>query len=606
MRFSSAIAAPSPPARASEPNAGARPWTYRLMIPAALAAVVFVAYYRRWLQFGFYGDDHAFFGNAINRDWAGELDWVRFCLTTWPQGRPLGAGLNEGLIPFLAFKLGGVPALHLGGFAILTANTLLMYRFLSRSCSAAAAFSGAALYAMSPAATVQLSLGYAYLYGISMLVGLLACHAALHDRLLLFGICVAAAFTMVEPVVVFSLLAPPLLSLHRRDGWRSRTLRLAAVWSAVVLILLVVRRIMGDPWGEERVGAIAASPLTTLRHGLESAARGSLTYVDLVAERLLLPWKELDGTLVLALGLCGLLAFASLTWLEGNASRPGASAQGPRPTAHPVILLIAGAVLMAAVYLTYFRLPWYPGTARRGFLSGVHMVPAACAAVFAAGLVEGLLALVPRPRRRAALLAPALLLALLAAFGQLVQRDYAASWRFQKDFWRAYRHLCRDATEGTYVLVLDRNLAHPRFIDLFSWGTEILPGTLFLYRGAPLSMDNIAAAAAQVDDPAHNGPAALIRHPPVVIFTGPELTGTIRRDGTGYRWKPTGYFMLPKSKEEQPQNGNVIVLEKEADSGWRRIEGAVPVDGGTLTLRPAIGDLLDHLALAPLGRVFGL
>lgn len=571
-------------------------WVPRLGVPAAIVALVLVAYYRRFYQFGLYGDDPGVIGGAMGRSWAQVRDHLWFCATHWPAGRPVGTALNLGLLPTLVFRVGGLSGLHVAAFGIWAVNALLLYGLVLRFFPAAVAFAAGAFYALSPASTVQLQLVFVYHLELALTVGLLAAHAAVAGRRLWFAALAAIAFTMYESAAMVALALPPILALRDRPGlrpWVSSTARHVAAWVAVLVPVLLLRRRFGDPWGGERVSEMAAAPAGALRQGLVSVRNGLATHASLLAERLVQPLREADRNLLLVVAAGTLLAlatFAALTRRAGDARRE----VGEAPWTGAAVLFTAGLAGMVAVYLTYFRLPWYPATARSGFLSGVHLLAAPGAALVLAGVVQAAGAF-PVPRVRwSALVASALAIGLLCGFGNLVQREYASTWKTAKEFWQAYRHLCRDATARTFVLVLDRNLPPQRFVELFSWGSEVLPDQLFAYP---------ESGADRAESPGVWGFVG--RRAPVVIFTGPDLTKKIRLDGAGYHWIENYYWMLPKNSVQQPKDRNVIVLEREP-AGWRRVEGVVPVDGGTLTLRPAGGDLLDHVPVTTLARVFGL
>ena len=547
----------------------------------AVAALSFIGYFRRWSQFGFYGDDAAMIGGAINRSWHEEFQHLLLCLTGWPQGRPLGFGINLGVVPHAVFAVGGLGALHLFAFALLAVNATLLYAAVARSSPPVVAFAVAAFYAASPADTVKPSLVYGYNFEIAILFGLLAVHAALSRRAWSFSLAVIAALWMVEPVALFALAAPPFLLPRGTEGRRAWLVRHVCVWTGVVALVLSARRLVGDSNGGERVGEALASPLITLHHAVGSAWTGLATHADLVAERVLLPAREGAGTGWTMVALAGAVALGTLLALSAEVrGRGGDKRDTPPPVIGAVSLVGGGVLTMLACYAAYFRLPWYPASWRDGFLSGVHVVPALGAALVFGGLVQALLAALPRRLGRLALLLPAVALAMLAGFGDLVQQDYATSWRFQKEFWRAYTELCRDAADGTYVVVRDRGLPPVRYTDLLSWTAEILPDGLFQYH-------------------------EVVARPPVVMLGAPKLAQLIRAEGSGFRWTPAYHYMLPKGPDEQPQPGNVIVLERR-EGRWRRVQGDAAVVGGTLRLRPAAGDFLGRLRARPLAHVFGV
>jgi hypothetical protein len=64
--------------------------------------------------------------------------------------------------------------------------------------------------------------------------------------------------------------------------------------------------------------------------------------------------------------------------------------------------------------------------------------------------------------------------------------------------------------------------------------------------------------------------------------------------------------MLPKSAQQQPQSGNVILLVYEAGT-WQRLQGEVDVDGGRLSLlQPGGPNVIDHIRKNRLSQVFGI
>lgn len=593
----------------SAPDASA-PLGFRglLVVILALTGLTFLGYFARFGSFGFYGDEHAFFGGLINRTWASEWQNFQFCMTKWPQGRPLGMGFNLSLLPFSIFQLGGLPALHLAAGLFVVTSATLLFGLLRPRLGTAAAFLAAAFYTLAPADTVALSLVYSFNFEIAILCSLLACHCAIRGWHIGYGLLLAACLLMVEPTAMIVLFLPLALTFAANRAWLWRAALHVTLWVGVVGLILAARSWIGDPWGSERVGEIGQAPLVTLQSGLESALTGTKTHWALVGERLLVAWRELDPALAFVAALAAIVSGAALTWLTTHrAEQPASTAWLPL-----TLLAVTSVVTMAAIYFCYFRAPWFPANWKTGFMSGVHVVSAVAASLSVGTVAAALLTVLAGRARYVLFTFAAAALGSLAAFGNLVQRDYAASWMFQKKFWTAYPELCRDAGEGTYILILDRHLPHPRFIDLFSWGTEILPDALFLYSNPPPPLQRtVPTGEKQPDKRLHGRPpsplVAPLRRPPRVIVTASELATAIAFDGQRYTWKSTYYFMLPKSPEEQPQAGNVIALHYGPDGAWHRLEGEQPVDGGTLRLKPTADPaLLTPEQRSPLAAVYSL
>ena len=575
------------------------------LLMGGLFALAFIAFFRRFSEFGFYSDDPAQFGQAINRPWREVVDYFVFCLTKWPQGRPLGVGVNLNLFPSVVFSLGGLSGLYLAAFGIVAGNIALLFRLVAKFQPPLVAFAAAGFYALAPASTVNLSLVYAYNFEIAVLCAILSAHFAISGRRVWFAIFHCAALLMVEPVAMFALLVPLFLCFRRNRTWLREAILLIAIWVGCIFAVLLARRVIGDPWGSERTSEIAANPLAVFHNGMTSAFIGFRTHFDLVLERLIQPFKEGDPevywVMLAGAAITTLTAWITRSYLVRGRSSLSFGDGGTEATGREwwpgVRLLLAGCAVMLAVYFCYFRTPWYPANWRTCFLSGVHTIAALGSCLVFAAFVSLLMQVLPRRFRAAAVVLPILAFTCLAGFGEIVQRDFATSWKFQRTFWQAYGRLCPDATDGTFVLVLDRNLPKVRYIDLFSWGSEILPGALFSYQNLPITGPTSPGASAPV----------FLTHPPSVILTAPELVTAIKSTGLGYAWKPTYYFMLPKSAAQQPQAGNVIVLTCDPQGTWHRLEGAMAVDEGVLLLRPTGGEnLLRKAVKSPLAAVYGL
>src|SRR5207302_4136088 len=93
--------------------------------------------------------------------------------TSLPQGRPLGFFLPD-LLSFIGDKLGGLPAIYLIGFLVVTLNTFLCYRLLRVRVPPAPAVVGAAVFCLFPADTTKILLTHDFQLQPSLTFALLA------------------------------------------------------------------------------------------------------------------------------------------------------------------------------------------------------------------------------------------------------------------------------------------------------------------------------------------------------------------------------------------------------------------------------------------------
>jgi hypothetical protein len=140
-----------------------------------------------------------------------------------------------------------------------------------------------------------------------------------------------------------------------------------------------------------------------------------------------------------------------------------------------LLRLLTGFVLLALAYALAFTIP---AAAADGRDSRVHLAAVVGTAWLAAW---GATLLLNLARRYGGKLAGALRLAgiaILAAFfalqvgyGALIQRDYAASWQYQRQFWTQLLPLITDMEDGDIILVEPSVLRATGQIGVITWNT---------------------------------------------------------------------------------------------------------------------------------------
>src|SRR5947209_3819117 len=208
------------------------------------AALVWIAQFHHLLDFGLYEDDYWFISEAMGKDPSYLLRRFQTAFTTLPQGRPFGFFLPD-LLSFIGDKLGGLPAIYLLGFAVVTLNTFLCYRLLRARVHVAAAAIGAAVFCLFPADTTKILLTHDFQLQPSLTFALLSALAYAADRRWLAYVVGAGALLSYESGFL-ALFALPLF-LRRWDRRMLRELvRHVVVLAAVVVGAVVLRFAFGE------------------------------------------------------------------------------------------------------------------------------------------------------------------------------------------------------------------------------------------------------------------------------------------------------------------------------------------------------------------------
>ena len=435
---------------------------------ALLAVVVYVAHYLNLLHFGLYEDDYYYIGP--NSNWANVLVELKAAMLTWPQGRPIGFALPP-LLAFAGASAGGLPAIYLIGFLIISLNTGLFYALLRRVGTETLAVGGALAYCLYPADTTHILLTHAFQLQTALTFWLIGAHLYLSGRGLLAYVAAAASLLTYEtPFLVF--LALPLLGRSTgrallREGFRN-TVILAGITALVVLVRLKL--------GEERLGGISQQDLPEIAVNIaKSMVMGpivSLQQLAFAPLRAQLYWS-FQLTLICAVPL------AAMLWLWRRADRdavPDAPASR-LPTAR---LYLAGGVMLGLAYLLSFT--HYPPVEIFGRGTSVHLASALGGSLVFGCLCSQVLAFAKRFRLGGvAMVGLSLYLALIVGYRLLIQADFARAWQNQREFWTSAIELLPDITDDTVIFLVDRDLPQTTFILAHSWADPVVLRQVFAF-----------------------------------------------------------------------------------------------------------------------------
>ena len=500
------------------------------------AALVWLAQFHHFADFGLYEDDYWFISEAMGKG----PDYLLARLATavhMPQGRPFGFFLPD-LLSWVGDKLGGLPAIYLLGFLVVSCNTFLCYRLLRIRVPVAAAAAGAAVFCLFAADTTKILLTHDFQLQPSLTFALCAGLAYAGGRRWLAYVLSAGSLLSYENGFL-ALFALPLL-LRRWDRQLPRELaRHVLILAGIVLGAVAVRFAVGEERATASVGSVGEI-IPKLLGSLALGPPRSLAAMLVMPPRSVPTWDA--ETLVLA--LLALVGFGALFWWL------------PRPVGRGREILQVGAAGLAMLVLGYgLAFTHYPPLALVGRGTSVHLGATLGMAVLGAALAWALLRL--RPRLGVAVLAA--YFALATGYYVTIERDFIHSWQLQRAFWQQVAACCFDLQDGTVLLYeLQPTDEATTFIFTNSWGDALVLGEMLRF---PADWTN-----------------------PPRLFSLTDWRSRVQSDGSGLRWwVPAASW--DEHWEVLPQ-GNVILLRRAADGRLERLTGEVEVAGQRLALKP--------------------
>ena len=448
-----------------------------------LGGTMWLARYLHSGQFGLYEDDLTFVPAAAQRSFPEMVEntFSRIALAQG-QGRPLHHVLID-LLSHASWRLGELRGAYLLGFLLITLNVVLFFGLVRRVHSTALGVIAAIFYALYSADTTQAFLTHSFGLQPALTMLLLALYAYLDERrLAAYGFLSLALLSYETTFPVF--LAAPLLG----GGWdrrmAGRLVRNGWVMGLILALSLAIRVGLGEP----RVAGLGLREMlvTPLSHILEGPPVALATYVYRPLQAL----EALDLEIALALSVAAVVfAAVLLTMSLGTPSALAAYLRSVRQairdrgfSVRKVGAVSAGLpaevkalARLAAAGLTMLVLA-YPLTltVRAYAISGrdtrVHAAGVIGAALCLGSLTMGALWMAEAVgRKRWAAAIAGLWLGLMAAYGIVLQRDYARAWTLQQDFWTPLVRLIPDVRDGTVILVDPAGLQDSRQIGANTW-----------------------------------------------------------------------------------------------------------------------------------------
>jgi hypothetical protein len=509
-------------------------------VPLALglsALLVWIAQFHHFRDFGLYEDDYWFISQAMGKDLSYLLGRVHTAFTALPQGRPLGFFLPD-LFSFIGDKLGGLAAIYLLGFAIVTLNTFLCYRLLRVRVPVAPAAVGAAVFCLFPADTTKILLTHDFQLQPSLTFALLAALAYAAGRWPLSYLLAAGALLSYESGYL-GLFALPLF-VRAWDRSTPRRLAVHALALGAVLIVVVLARFaVGEGRATQSAGSVSAAVPMLLGSLVLGPARSlaAMFYGPLKA----IPGWDIENAVLAVVVLIGSGV------LVLGAQR--AMRHAPRRE-----VLQVGAAGLAMLVIGYgFAFTHYPPNAIVGRGTSVHLGATLGMSVFAAAVAWLLLDV--RPRVATALVA--CYLAAAVGYYVTIERDFMHSWQLQRAFWQQVVACCSDLQDGTILLYELNPSDQPTFIFTNSWADPLILRQTLAF---PSGWSN-----------------------PPRLFGLTQWHDRVYPDGDHLVWWVPG-ASWEEHWEVLPQ-GNVILLRRAPDGRLVRIDGSVDVATQVLRLK---------------------
>ncbi|HEX8967860.1 MAG TPA: hypothetical protein VF937_08280 [Chloroflexota bacterium] len=525
--------------------ASARVAGYETYLALALsAALVWIAQFHHFREFGLYEDDYWFISEAMGKDAAYLVGRFHTAFTTLPQGRPFGFFLPD-LFSFVGDKLGGLDGIYLLGFAVVTTNTFLCYRLLRARLPIAPAAFGAAVFCLFPADTTKILLTHDFQLQPSLTFALLSALAYTSGRRPLAYVVGAGALLSYESGFL-ALFALPLYAHRwdRRTPWELA--RHVLILAGVVAAVVVLRYLVGETRATSSVGSVSGIVPLLLGSLVLGPFRSlvGMFYGPLKA----LPGWDLEALLAAAVALAGAWL---LLW---RSPRPGASVSDAQAGPYRPIFEVgaAGAVMLVVGYALAFT--HFPPSALVGRGTSVHLGATLGMSVLAAAVAW----LLWRLHWRVATALLAGYVALAVGYYVTIERDFMHSWQLQRAFWQQVVACCSDLQDGTVLIYTLVPADEPTFIFTNSWSDPLVLGETFAF---PTGWTN-----------------------PPRLFSLTEWRDRVQPEGDHLRWWVPG-ASWDEHWEELPQ-ANVILLARDADGVLRRSTGSVEVAGRMLQLKP--------------------
>ncbi len=466
-----------------------------IIILAIVAVAIWLSHFSHSANFGFYEDDYTRIPGAMEMNGSELLEQIRSAFIEF-RGHALPLHVSSIIsFSFIGARVGGLEGAYFIGYLFLTLNACLFYALIARIWQPTLAVLATLSFGLYSADITQAYLTHSLGIQPSLTLLLLAFHSYLSGRKLLAYLFVTGILFNYETVFLLFLGAPLL-----KKKWEKGLLKEILGNTTIVGVILIFDVLLRITISENRVvnlqfPDIIVIPLTHMIQG-PIVSLGTYIYrpiqtlqnldtevlltiaVSLIVLSLLISRLEFKETAFLrsiSSNLKSVNVRSTYDYIQSKTARFQAS-----PEMRSLLRYAStGIVMLVLAYPLTFTVRAYAISGRE---TRVHF-----AGIIGASIIwSSLLYFIGRVsnefgKKRFGILVIAGMLSLLIGFGSLVQKDYVASWQYQKSFWQQILNLVPDLEKGTVMLVEPDNLQETRYIGANTWNLPRILNLVFVF-----------------------------------------------------------------------------------------------------------------------------
>ena len=540
-----------------------------LPILILLAAVIWIARFWFFKDFGFYEDDYYYISSKMGSNWAHIINSNIYSFTHFYQGRPL-LFLFPSIFSFFGSLIGGMHFLYIIAFIILLTNSFLFYNLLRKFLDKKYALLGVILFALFPTDTTQAYLIHTFSIQISVMFFLTASLLYLSNKKIISYIFIFLSLMTYETLFLLFSIIPFLKNQKIKINSK-------IIWHWIIMFVMVAfTGALRFLFKEEKISKLSLLPAlkwsyTNVVYGPVMVAYSYVNSIVLVISKFSVFWPKTIFYLVLFfIGFFFLFYFLNFNIKKSSGSKDNFQKMKR-------LLLISLILIPLAYPLT---LTVSAESINNGRSSRVHLAACIGTPILIISLIYIISSSINfRYKRQLFAVLLALLFTFLIGFCLTIQNDYKESWHEQKVFWKNVLRLCPDIEKRVFILYSGDYCRGSNQICAYSWSMPLVLDQIYYFDSRPsYGMDNLPSA---------------------VLFLQSGWINYAEINGTELILNLEAVYTYGQTKMPKLFEGKVILLENINGTLVRRT-GNLTIDGKDFMLKPVGPSNLENLEKGPL------